>query len=407
MTTYGITDSGFVLKRLADILTDMQTVLATIQDPETGEYLTADLADENDPFVQEVNSVADAISACWEQLQLAYNQFDPLKATGAGLSGLVQLNGIKRSAGAASTVSLTMTGTASLYVAAGKQVATYDGSVVFDLPAWTFSSGGTATVIGTCTEDGANEAAIGTVTKIITPVSGWTACTNAAAATVGNDAETDAELRLRQQNSTETTGRSTVEDIYGNLLQVDNVTFARVYQNNTDIVDGRGIPAKSLAAVVLGGLDADIAELLFNQAPAMCGFYGSTTVNVEDEQGVLYGVSFSRPTQIPIYIDIAVKVVDSTLWPTDGETQIKDAILAYAETGASALNISTGYDQDGYAPGQSVYASELYTAINSVLGIQILSVYVGTAGSPTDPYVTIAWNEVAEFLTANMSVTVS
>ena len=95
-TTFGITAAGFVLKRLADILPDITGPLLTIIDPLTGETLTPNLADENDPLVNTVNSLADALSALWEQEQLAYNQFDPQKAIGAGLSGLVQLNGISR-----------------------------------------------------------------------------------------------------------------------------------------------------------------------------------------------------------------------------------------------------------------------------------------------------------------------
>ena len=97
MTTYGVTDNGFVLKRLYDIRADMVAALGTVSDPTTGETLR--LGDENDPLVQLLDATADALAAAWEQLQEAYNQFDPLKATGAGLSGLVQLNGLLRIVG--------------------------------------------------------------------------------------------------------------------------------------------------------------------------------------------------------------------------------------------------------------------------------------------------------------------
>ena len=70
--SFGISDQGFTLKRLADILSDMQTAFSTVQDPATGEMLTLNLADENDPLVQAVNSVSDALSLAWEQLQLCF-----------------------------------------------------------------------------------------------------------------------------------------------------------------------------------------------------------------------------------------------------------------------------------------------------------------------------------------------
>src|ERR1035437_6784669 len=106
MPDFGVSSAGFSLKRLNDILNDMVADLSTIQDPVTGETLTPSLIDENDPLVQTANSLADALSVGWEQLQLACNQYDPLKSVGAGLSGLVQLNKIKRKVGSGSTVSV-------------------------------------------------------------------------------------------------------------------------------------------------------------------------------------------------------------------------------------------------------------------------------------------------------------
>ena len=404
---YGVTDQGFALKRLADILSDMRTRLSAIEDPVTGETLSPDLADENDPLAQIVNAVADELSACWEQLQLAYNQFDPLKGTGAGLSGTVQLNKIKRLAGSSTLVTLTMTGTPNLFIAAGKQAALYDGSVVFDLPEWTFDGSGQATVVGTCTEEGPTEATAGSVTSILTPVRGWTACTNAADAVPGRAPETDAQLRSRQRQSTETTGRTTIGDIYGNLANIEGVTFCRVYQNQTLSADSRGIPAKSVAAVVVGGDDTEVAETLFRQSPPGIGLHGSTSVNVTDEQGIQYAVAFTRPTAVPVYVAISLTVVNSSFWPTDGEDQIKDAILAYAQSGAYGLGITSGFDQDGYTPGQSVYASELFTPVNSIPGTRITALTIGTTASPADQSVAIDWDEVAEFDADNIDITVS
>jgi uncharacterized phage protein gp47/JayE len=402
---YGITDEGFSLKRLATIISDINEALAQITDPQTGEVLN--LTDENDPLVNIRDALADALAVAWEQLQLAYNQFDPLKATGAGLSGLVQLNALTRHPGIYSTVTLTMAGTPNLYISSGKQVATYDDLVKFTLPSWTFDGAGAATVVGTCTEEGPLEAGAGDVTKINNPSPGWDTCINAEAATVGSLPETDRELRTRQQQSTETTGRSTIEDIYGNLANLDGVTWARVYQNNTLTTDGRGIPGKSIAPVVLGGNDQEIADILHEQAPALCGFHGTTTVNVSDDQGISYAVKFTRPNQIPVYVSIELTVVTQALWPTDGDDQIREAILDYAISGAPGLGIDEGYSRYGFAPGQSVYSSELYTPINSVPGTQITSLLIGYDDPPTLQSIAIDWDEIATFDPDNISVTVT
>jgi len=406
MTEFGINETGFNLKRLADILADMKTALSTVTDPITGESLTPDLLDENDPLIQLVNTFSDTLALGWEQLQLAYNQFDPLKATGAGLSGLVQLNKLSRQAGSKSTVVLTLTGTVDKSVPAGKIVTDMNSTYNWVLPAFTFDGAGEATVTATASEYGPSTALAGTLVKIVTPYSGWTSVTNAADAIVGTDEETDSELRTRQQDST-ATGGATIESIYTALLALDGVTYAHVYQNITDVVDSRGIPAHQVAVVILGGDDGEIADVLFNHMPAGVSTYGTSSDTVTDTQGITYTYYFTRPAEIDIYIDIEVEVVDTSLWPDDGDDQIKAAILAYAVYGRDGLGIPAGFDPDGYPPGQSVYASEQYTPINSIQGHRVVSVYVDTTPSPAAVSVSIDWNEIAVFDAANINITVS
>jgi len=317
MTTYGVTDQGFVLKRLSDIRGDMVTTLSTVQDPTTGEYLTPDLDNENDPLVQIVNSVSDQLAACWEQLQLCYNQFDPLKATGAGLSGLVQLNGIRRNAG-----------------------------------------------------------------------------------------EIDTVLRTRQQASTMTTSSSLIESVYSALNNLDGVTYVRVYQNLTSETDERGIPAKNIAVVINGGDDAEIADILWLKASAFPQ-YGTTSVEVYDAQGMTYSMNFIRPTPVPIYVSVSVKVIDATAWPANGADLIKTAITNYAQSGTAALGVTTNWGRDRIQIGEDIYASDLYIPVGSVPGTQILSVGVGI-GEPAElDTLVIDWDEIGTFDTLNITVTVS
>ena len=406
--TFGINSTGFTLKRLADILAEITAELAVIQDPVTGETLTPDLADENDPLVQHVNAVADGLAATWEQLQLAYNQFDPALASGAGLSGLVQLNGITRRAGTRTTAVLTLTGTAGVSLVAGKQVSTMDDSVVFTLPAAVIGVGGTVDVVGTATEDGALEAGAGTVVKIVTPVAGWSAVTNVGAATVGTEGETDEELRARQQASTSASAQSIIESIYSAISNLEGVTYCRVYQNITLEADARGIPAKSIAVIVQGGDEDEIAEVIFNRNP-LAGTFGTTTVTITDAQGFTYDVNFSRPVEVEIYVAVAVTVVNSALWPSDGDDRIKAAIVDFSTSGARALGVPLGYDQNGYIVGESVYASELYLPVGSVLGTKITEIVVGETAvpAPSADEVLVEWNEVAVFAIARIEVVVT
>lgn len=407
MAEFGVTTTGFNRKRLADILDDLVEDLSAIEDPVTGEQLTPNLEDENDPLIQLVNAFADSLSVAWEQAEAAHNQFDPLKAIGAALSGLVQLNSIRRKAGTYSTVVLTLTGSPNSQMAAGKQVSTIDDSAVFNLPLVTFDSGGSASVVGTATEEGPIAAVAGSVVKILTPYAGWTAVTNSLDAVPGTLEETDSALRLRQQESTTTTANAIIESLYAGIIDLAGVAYCRVFQNITLAEDSRGIPAKQVAAVVVGGDDDEIADVLFQKVSIGCETYGTTTVNKTDVQGITYPMKFSRPAEIEIYVAVAVTVVNSTLWGDDGPDNVKAAIVAYASQGASALGIDSGYDQDGYAPGESVYASELYTPVNSALGIKITSITVGITDTPVDSEVAVAWNEIASFDSSRISVVVS
>lgn len=401
---FGVQETGFVRKRLADILADLTAALAAVQDPVSGEMLTPSLADENDPLVQVVNAFGDALALAWEQLELTYAQFDPDKATGAALSGLVQLNALVRRAGTRSTVGLDLTGTPGLVIPAGKRVTTPDDSVVFELPSVTLDGSGEASVTGTAIVDGPLAAGTGTVVKILTPWAGWTGVTNPSPASPGTAEETDAELRIRQRASTAAPARSTIESIYAGLQAVEGVTYCRVYQNVTDSVDSRGISAHSVAPVILGGDDTAIAEVLQARMPAGVPTYGGDLKTLTDSQGFGQTYYWTRPAETPIYVDVNLGIVNPAVWPSDGVDRVKAAIKAFAERGASALGVSTGFDQDGYLPGDTVYASDLYLAILSVPGTKITSVAVGTSPAPAGTQVSIPWDALATWDVANIDV---
>jgi len=414
MTDYGVTNEGFVLKRLADIKADTITALSTVIDPESGEALTPDLTDEDDPLIQAVNAICDELSVAWENLQLAFNQFDPLKATGAGLSGTVQLNGLRRTAGSYSVTTVTLTGTPGVSLVSGKQITDSANTHVWTLPAAVIGIGGTVSVLATCTEKGPFAALAGTLTKILTPVSGWSAVTNSSPAVIGSYEETDTELRIRQQASTSNTGFTAVEAIASGVLSLPEVDFCKVYQNVTLTTDARGIPAKTIAPVVIGGNNADIADIMFQKiAGGGCDTHGDIEIPKYDSLGVEYIMRFSRPTGIPVYVEIDITVVNESTYPSNAPAEIISAIVNWATLGAYPLGITSGYDQNGYNPGQSVYASELYVPANSVPGFKINSITVSMDDStlqdestPSDgSQVTIEWNEIASFASERIIIT--
>ncbi|PWU06782.1 MAG: hypothetical protein C5B43_01330 [Verrucomicrobia bacterium] len=74
----------------------------------------------------------------------------------------------------------------------------------------------------------------GALTNIVTPIAGWETITNLIAGATGTLTETDAQLRIRRQNSIKLLASATVESIRAGLLQkVPGVTSALVFENRT------------------------------------------------------------------------------------------------------------------------------------------------------------------------------
>lgn len=397
--SFGMTEQGFVPKRLADVLESLHTKLANVTDPNTGSKPF--MNEEADGILMQMTDIlAEEISICWEEAYLAANQYDPLNATGAPLRGLIQLNGLSTSYGAPTQVLMELSGTPGVVIPARSLIASVDGEqVYYTTTSATIGNSGTVQVTANCQTKGANEPAANTIIAIQSPIFGWNGATNISTVSVGSDADTDSELHIKQERATSATSYRQVDAIYSGVINVDGVTFARIYVNPTSSTDDRGIPAKTIAPVVVGGTNEDIANVIRLKADALAAFTGNTSVTYTGQFGDTQTISFTRPTEKDIYIDIDISFTDTNLWPEDGYDKIKQAIVEYAQ-----------YNQEGTAgfpPGEDVIISRLYTPINTVLGFKINSVLIGFTSSTAASDLTIAWNEIAKFDVDNIDITVT
>jgi uncharacterized phage protein gp47/JayE len=271
----------------------------------------------------------------------------------------------------------------------------------------TLDVGGLGSVSVRCTVPGPVSAPAGTINRIVTPYPGLTSVTNPADAQVGRNIETDTELRQRRNRSTMAPAASPVESVYANLANLPGVTYARVRQNNTLVTDSNGIPGKSVAAVVVGGLDEDIAYTLLARTGIASAWFGNTSLTLFDAQGEAYVVRWTRPTPLPIYIELELEIVNPNIFPADGLQQIRDAIIAYAQGGAPALGVEDGFSETGFPPGATVLWSRLFTPINFVPGHRVVSLKIGTSPSPTgEADIPTPWDQVPLFLDMNIDITV-
>lgn len=149
---------------------------------------------------------------------------------------------------------------------------------------------------------------------------------NSADADEGRELETDPEFRLRRIELLEIAGSGTFEAIRARVREISGVIQAYVFEN-VDIDTVGGMLPKSFEVVVLGGDDQEIAETIWQHKPAGIQAMGTTTKYVDDSQGFSHVIEFSRPTAVPIYIEVSI-LVDAELFPDDGDDQVKAALKA-------------------------------------------------------------------------------
>lgn len=209
-----------------------------------------------------------------------------------------------------------------------------------------------------------------TLDTIVTPVPGWNSVINPTAGTTGRERETDSEFRIRGAN-TSTTGNATENAIVNDISNnVTGITKAVISSNRTDVTDSDGLPSHSFEVVVTGGLDADIAQSVWETQGGGIASFGNVEIIVQDSEGNNQKVYFSRPTFIYIWVKVKRDLYSEEEYPVDGDTQIKNAIVTWSE-----LNQPIGKD---------VIRQRLNTPVYSVPGIEDIEITIDGTTSPGD-----------------------
>jgi uncharacterized phage protein gp47/JayE len=241
----------------------------------------------------------------------------------------------------------------------------------------------------TAVDTGPTLANAGTLTVIVTPISGLTNSINVIDATLGRNVETDNEYRARRQVTLQVAGAGTLEAIRSRLLSLSGVTAVIVFENVTLITDPDGRPGKSFEAVVQGGDDNAIANLLWQVKPAGILTDGTITVTITDSQGQPHDIHFSRPTNVPIYVILELSTNSS--YPSNGDAGIRQAIV----NAGNALGIGK----------EVVPIPYLIASIAPTPGIEDANLYVGFSPNPTlSDNLPIAPNEISAWDTSRVSI---
>lgn len=353
-----LTETGFERTRLIDRIADIQSKARAIFGQEMD--LSSDTMDG-----QHIGLFAEAIADLDELAEMVWMSFDPDLASNNSLSRLVKLNGIERSLGAYSVATLTLTGTPQTLIPAGSVIGNTNGTVtVYTSVDARLDDNGTATVTASPDSIGVINAVTNSLTVIKSPIYGWASVTNEQPMVIGKLRETDQALRLRRRGSVSKGNRNMTEALWAALSDLQGVVEVSVLENATPVRDSRGLPPHSIHAVVLGGEDLEIAQTIWISKTGGTVLAGEQVVQITDQVGNAQSIRFSRPTTVPIKIDVVI--TPKVGWTYNTSNLIKKTLVDWINNNQQV--------------GDELVNSSLYTPLNELGGFAINTIYVGRKG---------------------------
>jgi uncharacterized phage protein gp47/JayE len=383
-----ISDAGISKPAYSDVYETLQSNFKAIYGSDA--YIDADSQDG-----QMLAVIARAIDDANDVAVAVYNSFSPATAQGRALSNNVKINGISRDVATNSSAPLRVVGQVGTTI--NKGIASDSASNRWLLPdVVVIPPAGQIDVTAFAEDGGAITAATGTITQIETPTLGWQTVTNTGPAVSGAPVEPDATLRKRQAVSVALPSRTVLDGLQGALLGLLGVTQARVYENDTNLTDGNGILAHTIAAVTVGGINTDIANAILLKKTPGCGTQGTTSVSVTSPAGIPTTVKYYPATPKRVVATISGTALPGYVTAT-GDL-VKQAITDYI----NGLGIGKKVDIGRlFVPAQLNFGAGSETfEINS-----IQTAFFG--GTPAGADLLVAFNEIATMAVADITLTIT
>ena len=137
--------------------------------------------------------------------------------------------------------------------------------------------------------------------------------------------QTDAELRQAVLNYANI--RPTAGDLQAQLRGVDGVSYVRVFINETDTRDDLGLEPGTVAAAVIGGDDAEVAQVLRRYVVPGVSTVGNTRVTTI-VRGKCRSIGLIRPVEVTVNVRFRVRrSVDRAGCPPPSIADIKSFLL--------------------------------------------------------------------------------
>lgn len=222
--------------------------------------------DSDSPDGQMVNIYALSKQDILNLIVQNYNSKDPDQAVGVALDAVCELCGIFRNAGTYTQVYITVTIDRSLTLDGLDTDTPYTVEDAtgnrFQLITSASITAGANSLLFQAEEIGEVQVLANTITNPVTIILGVISVNNPSVAeTTGTNEETDAELRIRRQQSVAIPAQGYLQNLIAGLLSVDGVTSAQVVENYTST----GESARHSVTAV-GTAQLDTAQQFFGTA---------------------------------------------------------------------------------------------------------------------------------------------
>lgn len=356
-----ITKTGIKIESLDDILKILKEAHYLI-DPEWN-------LDPSTLDGQKLAFDAQMFSNLNEALQLVYQNLDPDTADREALINISKISGVFPQDSSPSTAIVTCYGIDGTFIPKGSRIRNTEDGLMWATNNAVTIQNGSVDVAVTCVVDGAIQASANKLTQIVDVVGGWTSVTNKASAVVGYDEESTKDLRIRRNKSVAKPGSNQVDSLYGEIANVDDVKFLKIYENKESAPDSNGLSSHSVAIYVEGGTNENVAKAIAGDMSIGTGHNKNTnlggtkvTMKTKTPKGRDTEVTFFRPTHVDVYVE--VEMVDGSDQDVD---LIKQAIVEYSK-GTLIEDTVKGFDKTGFDIGESVRPGKLYTPANRVVG---------------------------------------
>lgn len=330
----------------------------------------------------------------WETLEGVYHLMSPDNVFGINQDNLFALVNVPRLLLRKSTVILTLTNTntSDLLIPSGQIVKQSANNVQwFTIEEVTIPASSTITCNAESEFYGDYTASVDTIDTIVTPIAGWSSVTNLSEALQGQAYETASEYRLRKEKVLATSQGGILPSVKARILnEIEGVTYCDGMENNTDYTDLNGLLPHSISLTIVGGADADIAQLLADIKGNGINTNGSEEYTITDSQGNTRTVRWNRPDIIDIYVTYELDV--SSSYDVSFNDTIKDTVESFGES---------------LTEGKNIKRWELESLIPMSMNDNILDVsvkFAKTVTPTTNTAITITPTEKARILRSNIVI---